>query len=100
VADLEFRTPWMYRLLRHPIQLGILAGIWATPVMTVGHCVFATCMTAYMFVGLFFEERGLVRRFGQRYLTYRQNVPKVIPRLWPSDSGPKRHDAPSTRCAD
>ena len=51
-------------------------------------------MTAYMFVGLFFEERDLVRRFGQRYVTYRQNVPKVIPRLWPSASGTKPHRAP------
>ncbi len=94
VPDLEFRTPWMYRVVRHPIQLGILIGIWAAPVMTVGHCVFATAMTVYMFVGLFFEERDLVRRFGQRYVTYRQNVPKVIPRLWPSASGPKQHSAP------
>jgi protein-S-isoprenylcysteine O-methyltransferase Ste14 len=94
VPDLEFRTPWMYRVVRHPIQLGILIGIWAAPVMTVGHCVFATAMTVYMFVGLFFEERDLVRRFGQRYLAYRQNVPKVIPRLWPSASVPKQHNAP------
>jgi protein-S-isoprenylcysteine O-methyltransferase Ste14 len=95
VPDLEFRTPWMYGVVRHPIQLGILIGIWAAPVMTVGHCVFATAMTVYMFVGLFFEERDLVRRFGQRYVTYRQNVPKVIPRLWPSASGPKQHNAPA-----
>ena len=94
VPDLEFRTPWMYRVVRHPIQLGILIGIWAAPTMTVGHAVFATAMTAYMFVGLFFEERDLVRRFGQRYLAYRQNVPKVIPRLWPSASGTKPHRSP------
>ncbi|MGB9340848.1 MAG: hypothetical protein WCB63_16505 [Polyangiales bacterium] len=93
VPELEFRTPWMYRVVRHPIQLGILLGIWAAPVMTVGHCVFASAMTMYMFVGLFFEERDLVRRFGQRYLAYRQNVPKVIPRLWPSDSGPAEQKA-------
>ncbi len=99
VPELEFRTPWMYRVVRHPIQLGILLGIWAAPVMTVGHCVFASAMTTYMFVGLFFEERDLVRRFGQRYLAYRQNVPKVIPRLWPSDSGPAEQKAPPKRSA-
>ncbi|MGB5546077.1 MAG: hypothetical protein WBM74_05855 [Polyangiales bacterium] len=99
VPELEFRTPWMYRVVRHPIQLGILLGIWAAPVMTVGHCVFASAMTTYMFVGLFFEERDLVRRFGQRYLAYRQNVPKVIPRLWPSDSGTAEQKAPPKRSA-
>jgi len=97
VPALEFRTPWLYRVVRHPIQLGILIGIWAAPVMTVGHFVFSTAMTTYMFVGLFFEERDLVRRFGQRYLTYRQTVPKVIPRLWPSGSGARPHEAPAKR---
>ncbi len=99
VPELEFRTPWMYRVVRHPIQLGILLGIWAAPVMTVGHCVFATAMTMYMFVGLFFEERDLVRRFGQRYLAYRRDVPKILPRLWPSDSGPAQQKAPPKRSA-
>ena len=99
LPDLEFRTPWIYRVVRHPIQLGVLIGIWAAPVMTVGHCVFAAAMTAYIFVGLFFEERDLVRRFGQRYLSYRQNVPKLIPRLWPSAPGSKPHSAPSKQGA-
>ncbi|MEE2638557.1 MAG: hypothetical protein VYE68_15145 [Acidobacteriota bacterium] len=49
-------------------------------------------MTVYMFVGLFFEERDLVRQFGPRYLTYRQSVTKVIPRLWPSASSAKQHN--------
>jgi protein-S-isoprenylcysteine O-methyltransferase Ste14 len=32
------------------------------------------------------EEPGLVKRFGEEYLTYRQNVPRWIPRLrgWPT----------------
>jgi len=84
VPHLEFRTPAIYRLVRHPIQLGILIGIWAAPVMTLGHFVFAAAMTTYVFVGLFFEERDLVRQFGERYLAYRNSVPKVLPRLWTS----------------
>ncbi len=94
LPDLEFRTPPIYRLVRHPIQLGILIGIWAAPVMTVGHCVFATAMSSYIFIGLLFEERDLVRQFGQRYLAYRQSVPKVIPRLWPSASPLEQAKAP------
>jgi protein-S-isoprenylcysteine O-methyltransferase Ste14 len=33
------------------------------------------------------EEAGLVKRFGDDYLTYRQNVPRWIPRLrgWPTE---------------
>jgi len=95
IPDLEFRTPPIYRVVRHPIQLGILIGIWAAPVMTVGHFVFTTAMSMYVFVGLFFEERDLVRQFGQRYLAYRQSVPKVIPRLWRSASPPEQRNAPA-----
>lgn len=94
VPRLEFRTPAIYRLVRHPIQLGILIGIWAAPVMTVGHLVFATAMTTYVFVGLFFEERDLVRQFGERYLAYRKSVPKVLPRLWTSSSPLKQGGVP------
>lgn len=88
VPELEFRQPWLYQVVRHPIQLGILIGIWAAPVMTVGHYVFATAMTVYVFVGLFFEERDLIRQFGQRYLDYRATVPKLLPRLWPAGHAP------------
>jgi protein-S-isoprenylcysteine O-methyltransferase Ste14 len=94
VPHLEFRTPAIYRVVRHPIQLGILIGIWAAPVMTVGHLVFAAAMTTYVFVGLFFEERDLVRQFGERYLAYRKSVPKVLPRLWTSPSPIQQGGAP------
>jgi protein-S-isoprenylcysteine O-methyltransferase Ste14 len=99
VPHLEFRTPAIYRVVRHPIQLGILIGIWAAPVMTVGHLVFAAAMTTYVFVGLFFEERDLVRQFGERYLAYRKSVPKVLPRLWTSASPLKQDNAPANASA-
>lgn len=67
--------------MRHPIQLGFMIGFWATPHMTVGHLVFAGVTTAYIIVALkFFEERDLVRTFGDRYLNYRAQVPMLIPR--------------------
>jgi protein-S-isoprenylcysteine O-methyltransferase Ste14 len=94
VPHLEFRTPAIYRRVRHPIQLGILIGIWAAPVMTLGHFVFAAAMTTYVFVGLYFEERDLVHQFGERYLAYRKSVPKVVPRLWRSAPPLKPFDAP------
>lgn len=94
LPDLEFRTPPIYRLVRHPTQPGILIGIWAAPAMTVGHCVFATATSIYVFIGLLFEERDLGRQFGQRYLAYRQSVPEVIPRLWASASPLEQGNAP------
>ncbi len=77
----EFQTRRLYRVVRHPIQLGVLIGLWITPDMTVSRLVFATFMTAYILVGLHFEERALVREFGPLYRQYQATVPKLIPGL-------------------
>lgn len=78
-----FKTPMLYKFVRHPMQLGVLITVFATPVMTVGHLVFAGAMAAYILVGLYFEERSLCREFGQTYRDYQQTTPMLLPRLWP-----------------
>ena len=74
-----FKTPLLYRIVRHPLQLGLLIAFWATPDMTVGHLLFAAGMTGYMFIGLYFEERGLVAEFGDTYQEYQRATPKLLP---------------------
>lgn len=73
------QTPLFYKLVRHPIYTGFLIAFWAAPTMTVGHLVLAAGMTVYIFIGIHYEERDLVRVFGKDYETYRQTVGKVIP---------------------
>lgn len=75
----RFRTPFLYQIVRHPMQLGVMLAFWSTPEMTVGRLVFAVGMTTYIVVGLHFEERDLVRRFGDAYRTYQQQTPMLIP---------------------
>lgn len=74
-----FKQPAVYRLVRHPLMLGFLIGFWATPHMSAGHLLFAASMTAYILVGIRFEESDLLRVHGERYARYRDRVAMLIP---------------------
>jgi protein-S-isoprenylcysteine O-methyltransferase Ste14 len=75
---LPFRTPALYRYVRHPIYVGWLFTFWATPVMTVAHLVFAIATSAYILVAIRLEERDLVAAH-REYADYRREVPMLVP---------------------
>jgi protein-S-isoprenylcysteine O-methyltransferase Ste14 len=83
----QFRTPSVYRLVRHPLYVGWLVIFWAAPVMTVAHLVFAVMTTAYILIAIRLEERDLVSVFGGEYVEYRRRTPMLIPGIGASGSG-------------
>jgi protein-S-isoprenylcysteine O-methyltransferase Ste14 len=61
------KTGGPYRLMRHPMYVGVLLGLWMTPLMTAGHALIAASFTIYILIARRYEERDLRRRFGARY---------------------------------
>lgn len=74
-----FKTPALYKIVRHPLYLGFIIAFWSTPRMTLGHLFFAAVCTVYILVAIQFEERDLVRFYGETYSRYRKEVSMIFP---------------------
>jgi len=74
-----FTEKYFYKFIRHPIQLGTLIGIWFTPDMSYTHLMLSVMFTIYIFIGLYFEEKDLVRDLGKVYKDYQKRVSMIIP---------------------
>jgi protein-S-isoprenylcysteine O-methyltransferase Ste14 len=69
----------LYRLVRHPLMLGFLIAFWCGPDMSYSRLTFSLAMTAYIVIGVQFEERTLVSALGEFYRAYKKRTPGLIP---------------------
>ena len=78
-----FKTPGLYKGVRHPLYLGFIIAFWSTPRMSMGHLFFAVMTTAYMILAIQFEERDMIRAYGEKYQNYRKRVSMLLPmKFW------------------
>ncbi|MFV8781118.1 methyltransferase family protein [Microbulbifer sp. SA54] len=81
VSSPHFVQRGLYRYIRHPIMTGMLLGIWFVPEMSAQKLLMTLALTAYVFIGLWFEERALKRTLGADYEEYSRQVGRLLPRL-------------------
>jgi protein-S-isoprenylcysteine O-methyltransferase Ste14 len=91
----RFRTPSLYKVVRHPLYVGWLVIFWAAPVMTTAHLVFAVMTTAYILIAIQLEERDLLASHGAEYAAWRARTPMLLPRLRRRDAAGRVLPAPT-----
>ncbi len=74
-------TTGLYRYIRHPLYTFGLLFIWLSPAVSLNTFVFYIGLTIYILIGAYFEERKLLREFGQAYEAYRRGTPMLVPWL-------------------
>ena len=72
-------TNGLYRFVRHPLYTFSLLILWLSPSLTVNSFVVYAALTVYILIGIIFEERKLLREFGQEYANYKSVTPMLIP---------------------
>jgi protein-S-isoprenylcysteine O-methyltransferase Ste14 len=72
-------TSGLYRFVRHPLYTFSLLILWLSPSMTLNSFTVYLALTIYILIGIAFEERKLLREFGQQYAEYRWVTPMLIP---------------------
>ena len=77
------KTDGLSEFVRHPLYTGTLLFFWGTFGFFATETFLTTALfiTIYVRIGIYFEEKKLVRVFGKDYGEYRKKVPMLIPRL-------------------
>ena len=75
----KFKEPIFYNYVRHPLYFGVLLAFWAAPTMTFSRLFFAIVFTIYTLKAIQWEENDLIKVFGEKYRSYKERVPMLLP---------------------
>jgi methanethiol S-methyltransferase len=71
----------LYKVVRHPLYTFSLLFLWLTPSISQNSLTVYVGATLYILIGIYFEERKLLREFGEAYANYKKSTPMLIPGL-------------------
>lgn len=77
----ELVTTGLYGKMRHPLYTFVMLLLICSPIMTYNLVYTILMFGLYFLIGSIFEERNLIRRFGDDYKKYRKEVPRFIPKI-------------------
>ena len=72
-----------YKYVRHPLYTATLLFVWSIFFCqpSLNNLISCVCITAYTIIGIHFEEKKLIKNFGESYIEYRSKTPMIIPRI-------------------
>ncbi len=77
----EFRISGPFKYMRHPVYFFSIIFLGARPQMDVTYLTLFIAGTIYFIVGAYFEEKKLIKIFGETYIRYKQEVPFMFPKF-------------------
>jgi protein-S-isoprenylcysteine O-methyltransferase Ste14 len=87
LTEKELVTTGVYGIVRHPLYVAGLIIFTFSPRMTVNNLTITVLADLYFIFGMFIEERRFLKIFGDQYREYMTKVPRMIPRIFSSQSG-------------
>ncbi len=79
--DLTLTIGGPYKYSRHPIYFFSIMFLLFRPTMDLFYLTYFLLIVAYFYIGAYYEEKKLVRSFGEIYTRYQESVPQIIPSI-------------------
>ena len=79
--DLTLTIGGPYKYSRHPIYFFSIMFLLFRPTMDLFYLTYFLLIVAYFYIGAYYEEKKLVRSFGEIYTRYQESVPIIFPSI-------------------
>ncbi len=76
---MTFRAQGPYKFSRHPLYLFSILFLLFRPEMNLFYLIMFVSFVIYFYIGSVYEERKLVKIFGEEYIEYQNKVSRIFP---------------------